>query len=159
MTTLSSSVGVAATLASLALLLGGCGRSHATPERLDAEAQADAAQVQYGLDVADAAARHAVAVDAWSVKTRKDCKLPADALISPASKRAILEQCNVKVSAGLPDAKFPPLPSDQDTKGLSSVDGCRYFVDSYVDTQGVRAKFRCKYDPTMLGTAEWEMLK
>jgi hypothetical protein len=118
-----------------------------TPKR-----QADAAVVKYEADKADAEAVYTVAMDAWSVKTRKACRLKPDAFIVPKTKRAMLEECNLRLASGLPDSRFPPLPLDTDRTGLSSADGCRYFVDSYVDTQGVRAKFRCKYDPTMLGS-------
>ncbi len=137
----------------------GCQRKQPTEADRDAEAQADAAHVKQAADQADAEAKYVVALDAWSVKTRKACGLKPDAVIFPATKRRMLEDCNAKVASGLPDSKFPPLPLDTDRTGLSSVDGCRYFVDSYVDTQGVRAKFRCKYDPSMLGRAEWEMLR
>ncbi len=141
----------------LTTLLVGC------PRKVDPTA--DAAPVASAVPSPSASASSevdaafAVAMDAWTVKTRKACGLKPDGLIFPKTKRGMLEDCNAKLAKGLPDSKFPPLPADTDRGGLSSADGCRYFVDSYVDTQGVRSKFRCKYDPTLLVSADWEMLK
>lgn len=97
-------------------------------------------------------------METWKAKIRKACGLKPDAVIFPKTKRAMLEDCNEQIAKGLPNATFPPLPEDVDRKGLSTTDGCRYFVDSFVDTQGVRARFRCKYDPSVLGHAEWQKL-
>lgn len=140
------------------LVLTAC-HAETKAEKADAEAQQIALVVQAEIDKADADAQYAAKIEPWKAKTRKACGLKPGELVFPKTKRAMLEDCNAKVRAGLPNAAFPPLPPDSDTTGLSSADGCRYFLDSYVDTQGVRARFRCKYDPTMLGTAEWEMLK
>lgn len=137
--------------------MGLCGAivasGHRSPEERakDDEVAAAAASAQ-----AAAAASAEAALEPWKIKTRKACGLKPGDEIFPATVRKQLQLCRVLVEGGLKvpgSGEFPDLPSETETSGLSTVDGCRSFIDTYVDAKNafgvkVRTRYRCTYDPT-----------
>lgn len=127
-------------------------------DREDAEAQALAsANAAASASAADAAAELSVAIEAWKVKTRKACHVKPDAELTPLTVRELTKTCQALVDIGLKvqgSGEYPELPDATETAGMMSVDGCRAYIDSYVDAKNafgvkVRTKYRCTYDPTV----------
>ncbi len=149
-------------------LLGFCGYVFSgvgapkTAAEKDAEAQL---QAENAANREDAAVQLAKRQEPWKAKTRTACGLKPDAPIYPASTRELAKMCVDLVKDGLKvpgSGKFPELPSESETGGLVTPDGCRYSLDSYVDAQNafgvvVRTRYRCSYDPTT-GVPSYKML-
>jgi hypothetical protein len=129
------------------------------------ETKADEARAKYEADKADAEAQYNASLEAWKTQTRKACHVKPDAGIHPASARELAKMCIVLVDAGLKvpgSGTYPDLPAEGETGGLSTIDGCRYFFDSYVDGKNVlgvatRTRYRCTYDPT-IGVPSYKIL-
>ncbi len=133
-----------------------------TPEERDADAVVAA---QASASQADAAAQLEALQEPWKVKTRKACGLKPGATIYPATVRELAKMCRGLVEQGLKvpgSGEFPDLPSETETRGMGSADGCHYSLDSYVDATNafgmkVRTQYRCTYDPTT-GLASYKTL-
>lgn len=148
----------------LALPLLACRKTQEALDREDAEAQvADAAAVKRAEEAADAARVIDAARAAFIEKAAKACHVkPADYI--PATKREMAKMCIVFVDAELKvpgSGTYPALPAD-DEGGLSTVDGCRSYFDSYVDAKNAfgattRTRYRCTYDPKV-GLASYRKL-
>lgn len=141
-------------------------REDAEAQAANAEAQAvDAAAQKILADTADAARLNDAARLAYVIKAAKACGVKPDAYI-PATVRELTKMCIVLVDAGLKvpgSGNYPDLPSETETKGMNTTDGCRMFIDSYVDaknTLGVttRTRYRCSYDPT-IGVPSYKVLQ
>lgn len=150
----------------LAFALVGLVACHRSPgSDADASSSVSVADEQLDAAVQEAARVHDEALDKWKAKTRKACGLKADAEIHAATVRELTKMCIVLVDEGLKvpgSGEYPPLPSEQETHGMNSADGCRYSLDSYVDAKNalgvkVRTRFRCTFDPTT-GTVGYKTL-
>ncbi len=136
----------------------------AESQALDAATQAaDAAAIRLAADTADAARLNDAARTAFIAKAAKACHMkPSDYI--PATKREMAKMCIVFVDGELKvpgSGTHPDLPEENE-QGLSTVDGCRFFFDSYVDAQNafgvkVRTRYRCTYDPKV-GLASYKVL-